>query len=215
MLETLGEKVDPAHAAVIVVDVLNDFCAPDGMAAREGLDLTAGQAMAARVPRLVSAARSAGALVVFLRNVYNTDENAYLSDVWLEQSARMRSAGSYTRAPVCEPNSWGGEFYGDVRPEPGDVVVVKHRFSGFQGTDLEQVLRVNGVRTVIMTGIVTNVCVETTAREAFMRDFYVVMTSDGCAAYVQADHEQTLSNVKRFFGDVASIDDVIGEWQRS
>lgn len=212
-LETLGEKVAPAHTAVIVVDVLNDFCAPGGMADREGLDLTAGQAMAGRLPGFLDQARDAGALVVYLRNVYNTDANAYLSDVWLEQSARMRANGSYTTQPVCEPDSWGGDFYGEVGPKDGDVVVIKHRFAGFHATDLDLVLRTNQIRTVVMTGIVTNVCVETTAREAFVRDYYVVLADDGCAAYIEADHQQTLSNIRRFFGDVATIDEITALWR--
>ena len=67
------------------------------------------------------------------------------------------------------------------------------------------ILRSNGIRTVALTGVVTNVCVETTAREAFVRDYYVVAVDDGCAAYIEADHIASLSNIDRFFGQVATI----------
>jgi len=64
----------------------------------------------------------------------------------------------------------------------------------------------------VFTGVVTNVCVETSAREAFVRDYYVVVTRDGTAAYVQADHDMTLQNIDRFFGEISSIDELTALW---
>ena len=167
--------------------------------------------MAEHLPKLIKTARAAGVFVVFVRNVYTSEQNFYLSDVWLEQAARKR-AGGYTRIPVCAAGSWGGDFYGDVRPEPNDPIVTKHRYSAFYNTDLDTILRANGIRTVVFTGVVTNVCVETSAREAFVRDYYVVVASDGTAAYVQADHDMTLKNIDRFFGEISSIDELTALW---
>lgn len=167
--------------------------------------------MAHELPQLLKAARDAGVFVVFVRNVYTTDNNFYLSDVWLEQAARKRQGG-YTRIPVCAANSWSGDFYGEVRPLPGEPIVTKHRYSAFYNTDLDTVLRANGIRTVVFTGVVTNVCVETSAREAFVRDYYVAVVKDGTAAYSQADHEMTLANIDRFFGEVTSIADLQSLW---
>jgi ureidoacrylate peracid hydrolase len=202
--------VRPEHTALIVIDVQNDFCAPGGMMDREGQDLRDVQEMALALPRLIRAARDAGVLVVFVRNVYSTEQNHYLSDVWLEQASRRR-AGSYTVSPVCGPDSWEGDFY-SVRPLPEDPVITKHRFSAFHNTDLETVLRAHSIRSVVMSGVATNVCVETTAREAFVRDYYVVFLSDGTATYQRAGHEATLAVIDRFFGEVAAIDDVVECW---
>ena len=212
LLVGLGQKVAPGHTALVVVDVQNDFCAPGGMMDREGNDLTAVEKMGAALPRLLAEARSAGALVVFVRNVYSTDGNRYLSDVWLEQAARQRK-GSYTVSPVCSPESWEGDFYGDVRPLPHEPIVTKHRFSSFHNTDLETVLRARSIRTVVLAGVASNVCVETTAREAFVRDYYVVFLSDGTATYSDDAHVATLSVIDQFFGEIASIDDVVSCWQ--
>jgi len=212
LLVGLEQKVDPVHSALVVIDVQNDFCAPGGMMDREGHDLDAVQAMAAALPRLLEAARSAGVLVVFVRNVYSTAPNRYLSDVWLEQAARRRR-GSYTLAAVCAPGSWEGDFYGDVRPLPEEVVVTKHRFSAFHDTDLETVLRTRAARTVVLAGVASNVCVETTAREAFVRDYYVVFLADGTAAYSRSAHDATLRVVDQFFGEIARIDDVVACWK--
>ena len=212
LLDTLESKTRPAHTALIVVDVQNDFCAVGGMMEKEGFDLTAVQAMADRLPSLIKTARAAGVLIIFVKNVYTSDGNVYLSDSWLEQARRARE-GSYTRRDVCREGSWEGDFFGDVRPEPGDAVVTKHRFSAFRDTDLDLILRSHGIRTLVMTGVASNVCVETTAREGFVRDYYIVFTSDGTATYADIDHQATLRNMDRFFGQVASVDDVEEIWR--
>ncbi len=179
--------------------------------AQEGFDVSEAQAMADRLPAILSAARAAGVLVVFVRNVYSSEHNFYLSDAWLEQASRTRD-GSYTRRPVCRAGSWEGDFYGDVRPEPGDPVVSKHRFNAFLNTDLDTILGAHGVRTIVMTGVATNVCVESTARDGFMRDYYVVFTDDGTATYAEEDHRATLRNIDRFFGQVVQLADLRAIW---
>ncbi len=222
-LLTLREKIDPGRAALIVVDMQNDFCAVGGMMSNEGFDVSEAQKAASRLPALLTAARSAGTLVVFVRNVYSTSAsssrglnkpaNNYLSDSWLEQAARTRK-GSYTRRQVCAEGSWEGDFYGDVRPLPGEPIVTKHRYSAFHNTDLDSILRAHGVRTIILTGVATNVCVETTAREGFVRDYYVVFVADGTATYSLEDHNATLRNINRFFGQVVTIADIISVWSQ-
>ena len=210
-LWSLAEKVAPAHTALVVVDVQNDFCSPEGMMSAEGLDVSAAVTTAERLEDFIAAARQAGVLVVFVRSVLSSDDNRYLSDVILEQATRRR-AGSYTLRPVCVEGSFGGDYYGNVRPAPGDPVVTKHRYSAFLRTDLETILRAAGIRTVMLAGVATNVCVETTARDAFMRDFYVVLCSDGTAAYSDAEHETTLATVDHFFGQVATIAQITTAW---
>lgn len=210
-LTTLSEKVRASHTALIVIDMQNDFCASDGFVAKGGRDVSHVQQMAKRLPALIEHARGAGVLVVFVRCAYSTDDNCYLSDVWLEQAAR-RQGGGYTLTPVCQDGTSGGEYYGGIRPAAGDIVVTKHRYSTFHGTDLDMILRSHGVRTVVLTGVSTHVCVETAAREAFVRDYYTVVVGDGSAAYSQQEHETALKLVDRFFGEVTSIDDIRPLW---
>ncbi len=210
-LDTLAKKVDPKNAALLVVDVQNDFAAEGGMMDREGNDLTMSQSMVPYLEKFIDAAREAEVPVIFIRNVYNTDSNWYLSDVWLEQAARVRQ-GSYVIHSVCAPDSWEGDFY-KVRPAEKDVIVTKHRFSAFQDTDLDLILRSRDIRTLIMTGIATNVCVESTARDGFFRDYYIVFTSDCTATFSKEDHEGTLNNIRRFFGEVVTADEVASCWK--
>lgn len=211
MLTTLSEKVRPEHAALLIVDVQNDFCAEGGAIHREGRDVSLAQQMVKRLKPFIDAARAAKVRCVWIKNVYNTDANWYLSEVWLEQ-ARRRRQGSYIEHPVCQAGEWNGDFY-EVSPLPDEPIVIKHRYGAFESTDLDLVLRSQGIRTVIMTGVATNVCVETTARQAFLRDYYVVFTSDCTATFSQAQHDATLFNIDQFFGQVASADEVMACWQ--
>src|SRR5258707_240249 len=198
MLSTLNEKVDPRHAALLLVDVQNDFCAEGGAMHREGRDLAQVADMIPRLEQLLDAARGANVPCVWIRNVYNPGPNHYLSEVWLEQAKRRRN-GAYVQYPVCEPGAWNGDFY-KVRPRPDEVIVTKHRYGAFEGTDLDLVLRSKGIQTVIMTGVATNVCVETTARQAFLRDYYVVFANDCTATFSQSVHDSALHIIDKFFG---------------
>lgn len=211
MLSNLRDKVAARHTALLVIDMQNEFCSSDGHIAKSGKNITAAQGLAKQLPAFISTARAAGVLIIFVGNVYTTPANHYLSDVWLEQAARRRAGGG-TLDPICARGAWGAEFYGDVRPEPTDPVVTKHRYSAFHNTDLDTILRAHAIRTVVLTGVVTNVCVETTAREAHVRDYYVVLLDDGTAAYSQADHEATLRNIDRFFGEVSTTEALRGVW---
>lgn len=211
MLKTLADKVRPQHCAILIVDMQNDFCAEGGAMHREGRDVTLVKQMVPRLAQLITVARAAKVPLVWIRNVYNTGPNWYLSETWLEQAERRRN-GAYLTIPVCEPNAWNGDFY-EVRPEPDEVIVTKHRYGAFESTDLDLVLRSKGIRTVIMTGVATNVCVETTARQAFLRDYYVVFSNDCTATYSQAAHDMTLENIDAFFGQVASAAEITACWQ--
>lgn len=210
MLTTLAEKVRPEYTAILLVDVQNDFCAEGGAMHKEGRDVTAVKAMVTRLGRLVEAARAAKVRCVWIRNTYNTASNWYLSEVWLEQAKRRRN-GAYIDYPVCGDGEWGREFY-QIQPRPDEAIVTKHRYGAFESTDLDLVLRSMGIRTVIMTGVATNVCVETTARQAFLKDYYVVFTNDCTATYSQASHEATLFNIDQYFGQVVSADEVMACW---
>jgi ureidoacrylate peracid hydrolase len=209
----LREKIAPRHTALIVIDMQNDFIAEGGVLHKEGADVTEAQKMAARLPAFLQTARDAGVFVVWVRNVYSSERNFYLSEVWLEQAARRR-VGGYTTIPVCSADSWGGDFYGDARPLPDEPIVTKHRYNGFLNTDLDTILRANGIKTTVFTGVSTNCCVESTARHAFMSDYYVVVVDDGTATYSREAHEMTLKNIDTLFGEVSTIEALSAIWER-
>jgi ureidoacrylate peracid hydrolase len=116
--------------------------------------------------------------------------------------------------PLAEEGSWGAEICEGFEPQPGDIQLDKNRYGGFTGTNLDLILRARGVKTIIMTGVATNVCVESTAREGFMLDYNVVMVGNACAASTRELHEGTLASVRGWFGRVESAEDVITAWTK-
>ena len=203
VLQQFEDRIDPAHTAVLVVDIQNDFCAPDGYIDRKfGCDAAANEALAARNVALTDAARTAGSLIVWIQAIYDP---VYLSAPMLMKGG---SAGNEVR---CVDGSWGADFY-NVAPKEGDLVIRKHRYSAFSGTALDNLLRRNGIRTTVITGVSTNICVESTLREAFNLGYYVVIPRDCVAGNNPALHEATLQNVEFLIGDVTSSSDLMDRW---
>jgi ureidoacrylate peracid hydrolase len=206
----LEQLVDPRHAALIVVDMQNDFCDSNGALARSGADPRLIQSMAPKLLRLLERARGLGLPIIHVRTEHSqwTDSEAWLG----RHHGRQRT--------VCYPGSWGGDYYpgfeprtdADRKPGSHELVVTKHRYSGFVGTDLDLVLRSQQIRSVIMTGEATNVCVESTARDAYMRDYWVVFVSDCTASTSQAAHDATLLTMSRHFATVAASDEILASW---
>jgi ureidoacrylate peracid hydrolase len=198
----LNELVEPARTAVLVVDVQNDYCHPNGALGRQGLPTGAAMAMIPRLRALLAAARAHGTKVIFIQTIHTPETD---SDAWVR-----RSGGSSNQ--VCRAGTWGGEFTG-VAPAEGDLVVNKHRYSAFVNTRLDSVLRTLKVANVLLTGVSTNVCVESTARDAYMRDYNMVFLGDCTAAYAPEDHDATLRTMSRNFGTVTTSDVVIAAWE--
>ena len=132
VLETLEDWVDPERAALLVVDMQNTFCHPDGAAARRGGHADLVEAMAPRLVTFISAARNAGVPVIFIRA---ENDRWTLSEVQLEHRQRRGPV-----APGAHSPEWETAFYA-VSPLEGECVVTKHRYSGFWGTDLDLILR--------------------------------------------------------------------------
>jgi len=198
----LARLIDPAKAVVIVVDVQNDFCRPEGALGKAGAPTADAMAMIPTLQRFLSAARDAGTPVVWLQTIH---EDATDSDPWRGRSLNASS-------DICRKGTWGIEFT-DVAPRDDEPVVIKHRYSGFVNTRLDSVLRTLKAETIIMTGVSTNVCVESTARHGFMLDYHVVFVDDCCAAYSREEHEGALYNMRTHFGTVASADALIDAWR--
>jgi len=203
MRQMLARSVTPASTALMVIDVQNDFCAQGGYYDKTGADISASQPAIDRLVGFIDQARAAGVRVIFVRCDYDP---VYLSET---QIARRKRMG--WDLPYCRPGTWGAEFY-KVAPKPGETIVTKHRYDGFHGTDLEVVLRANKVQNLLFAGVATNVCVESTLRSAYMRDFMAVLVSDCCAARDARAHDSALENVRAFLGMVATADEVAQNW---
>jgi len=188
----LGAKLDPAHTALVLIDMQNEFCSPRGYVAQQGWDITPMQAMAERLRGFVAAARR-HVRVIHVRGQY---EPVYLVDQMVD---RLHSANI---APYCQPGTHGWKFYPGFEPEAGEIVVTKRSYSGFANTELELVLRNLHVRTFVAAGTFTNVCVDTTVRDGYARGFYPVIAEDLTACPEPEQHSAALATLGRFFGTV-------------
>jgi ureidoacrylate peracid hydrolase len=211
-LNSLEEKVDPRIAALLVIDMQNEFVSTGGAWERSGEDISLPQKALSNIINLIARGREQRLPIVFIKSIYNTDDNRYLSDVFLQQM-RRRAKGRYFEFPVCVPDSWGSDLAPGLEVRPEDTVVIKHRFNAFFNTDLELTLRSRGIRTLLISGVGTAVCVESTTRDAYFRDFYNVIVEDCCGAYSREVHEQALRRMDLQYGEVAQSDKVIAAWQ--
>ena len=204
ILRNLREQCDPKVAALLVVDVQNDFCSSEGSCAGRGQDVSAAQAMVPRLARLLEEARA-----VFLPIVFVKTEHSEWTDTpsWVYRKSQQKQLNT------CRQGTWGAEFYDGVVPLPGERVVTKHRYSAFINTDLNTVLKARSVESVLVTGVATNVCVETTARDAYMYDYYVTLVEDCSAAYSEAMHKSTIKNISDHFGLVVTSNEVMALWK--
>ena len=204
-----AEKLAPEAAALVVVDVQNDFCHPDGYHAKAGADMSMMPGMAANMATLVDAARAAGALIVWVRATY--DE--------IFQGAPLGEQLAKDGAPLerCKEGSWGADWYGDLRPReaPNELVVTKHRFSAFWDTEIDLYLRSNGIRSVVVAGVITSGCVESTARDAFFRNYYVVLPGDASGSYARERHDASLRKMGMTMAAVTTSAEVAEVWRRA
>jgi ureidoacrylate peracid hydrolase len=201
------ERHQPHRAALVVIDVQNDFCAPEGSLPHGyGLDLQYVDAMVPRLLRLIESARAAGMPVIFVRTVHDESND---TPAWL---GRLGAGADGGRTGVtCRTGSWGAEFF-RVAPRPGDHVVTKHRFSAFVGTNLSITLTSLGVDSVLFTGVATEVCVESSLRDGLFHDFYVTLVEDCAATYSAAAHEASAHVVGGHFGLVTTADALMQLW---
>jgi ureidoacrylate peracid hydrolase len=208
--------IDPRRAAVLVIDMQNDFGAVGGMFNRAGIDIGAIAAAANATRPLLAAAREAGIPIVYLKMEHEPDlSDAGPSDGphWIKH--RPDGVGDSVTAPdgsasrILIRDTWNTEILEELAPEAGDFVVSKHRYSGFFETELDEVLRRLGATYLLVTGCTTSICVESTVRDAMFRDYSCIVLEDCTAEPIGAglprtNHEASLLVIETLFGWVTS-----------
>jgi len=187
--DQLDEIVQADRAALLVVDMQNDFCAPDGIAAKGGAKVASVGAIVPAVARLIDAARSAGVRTIFMRHTHEADLSN-LSPARLSFYAMLY--GGSISPYHCIRGSWGHDVIKELAPAPGEMVINKDRSSGFIATNLDLVLRSNKIESVVIAGMATHACVESTARDAGFFDYYAVVVRDCVADYSRELHDASL-----------------------
>jgi ureidoacrylate peracid hydrolase len=216
-----GVPIDPARTALIVVDMQNDFASDGGMFQRAGIDVSGIRRIVPTIATILDVARSAGVLVCYLRMGFEPDlsDAGYpKSPTWLKH--QPLAVGLEVVAPDGSPSrilvrgTWNTAIIEELTPEPGDLIVDKHRYSGFHDTGLAEMLRARGIDTLLFTGATTSVCVESTVRDAMMNDFHCVVIADCVAepigaSYERTNHEATLLTLEILFASIAESSSLV------
>jgi nicotinamidase-related amidase len=209
---TLDELVEPAHTALVVVDMQRDFCLPGGAFDQQGVDISMYPPMIPRLARLIAGARAAGVHVVYIQmTVLPNRRSESPAQIRFNLRLHFASHGGVEPLAYTPDGSVGQEVIPELTPQDGDLIVKKYRSSGFWGTNLDMLLRSNGVETVVVTGCTTEGCVESTARDAMFNDYYVVLVEDCVASDDPKQHDASLFLMRHRF-DIATADEIVGIW---
>lgn len=186
-------KLNKDKSALIVVDMQKFFLDPASPTFTCG-----GLAIIPALKRLISEFRKAGRPVIYARHVHHPDRiDAGILGWWWEG--------------MCIEGSPESEVYDDLAPLPNEKVILKHRYSAFYNTDLETILRVQKIEDLVITGIMTNMCCESTARDAYFRDYRVFFLSDGTGSINEEMHLASLLNLAFGFAYVTDADTILNQ----
>ncbi|MCY4062648.1 MAG: cysteine hydrolase [Chloroflexi bacterium] len=185
-------EFNPATTALLVVDMLKDFFDQGGAMVLEG-----GKALYAPHQKLLAAARA-----------------AHMPVFWLNQSLPPNDSLFEMRVVHCLAGSWGAEVVDELPVEEDDIVIPKRRYSGFFQTTLDLTLRERGIDTVIVTGVVTNICVRSTVHDAFFLRYKVLVPEDLVMATSPQAQEVTLYDIDTHYGDVTNLENILVALQR-
>jgi ureidoacrylate peracid hydrolase len=198
-------EIDLARTAVVVVDVQNAFASPGGLLDLAGVDISGADKVVQRIGALLGAVRVAGVQVVYLQTGYKPD----LSNGGGPASPNPRKETALClmrtrpelKGQLLVEGTWDFQIVEPLAPRDSDIVVLKTRYSGFAGTQLDSVLRARDIRYLVFVGIATNVCVESTLRDAYFHEYWPLLVTDGALqAGPPEAHTATVFNVESFFG---------------
>jgi len=195
----------PARTALLLVDMQVDFAEPDGAMRQGGADLSMAKAAIRNAVKLADAARAAGVPCLFARLITRESGETDLSREW------KKRRGTEDDAPLCQEGTWGAEFVGP-QPRADEAIFSKNRYDAFSGTGLDAHLR--GIRrdTLVIAGLTTECCVDSTARHAFEKDYHVFIAADAVAAYEKGLHDGALKALELNCAIPAASADIVAAW---
>ena len=200
-LARLRAKLNPESTALIIIDMQKDFCCEGGSFHKRGFDVMPAQRLAKRLNSFLKEARKVLKHIIHLHMMKKPELASPVVDELYGRIGKDR----FVDPAFAEPY--------EVIPRPGDIVIPKYKYSGFVSTYLDQFLRSKRINTLIITGLATNVCVESTARDGFMREYYIVIPSDLTEGTSTEAKKWSLLNLDMFFGEVVSSDEILECWK--
>ncbi|MGA8223334.1 MAG: isochorismatase family protein [Candidatus Acidiferrales bacterium] len=207
-------EVSLEKSAIVLVDMQNAFASKGGMLDIAGIEISDARRVVGIIRSVLDAARPAGIPVVHLRMAYKPDQSdtgGPNSPNWHKEKAMcLIHERPELKGKVLTEGTWDAAIVDDLAPLPSDIVITKTRYSGFVGTNLDARLRALGIQFLFFAGIATNVCVESTIRNAFFLEYWPIILADAAMpAGPPSAHEATLFNVESFFGWTMMSDDFV------
>jgi ureidoacrylate peracid hydrolase len=212
-LATSPEPLEVAleKSALVVVDMQNAFASRGGLLDLAGIDISAAPAVVRTIGSVIAVVRARGIPIVYLQTGYKADLSngggAASPNPHKELALCLMRDRPELKGKLLVEGTWDFEIVEALKPLPGDVVVLKTRYSGFAGTTLDSMLRAREIRYLFFVGIATNVCVESTLRDAYFHEYWPILIRDGTMpAGSSAAQEATVFNVESFFGWTATAE---------
>lgn len=208
-------RLNPAETALIIVDMQNAYASPGGYLDIAGFDISGAASCISRIATAADAARKAGMPVLYFQNGWDpeyTEAGGPGSPNWHKSNAlkTMRKKPEL-QGKLLAKGGWDYALVEALAPQPGDIVVPKTRYSGFFNTNIDSLLRARGIRNIVFTGIATNVCVESSLRDAFHLEYFGIVLEDAThAAGPDFAQKAALYNIETFFGWVSTVADFCG-----
>jgi ureidoacrylate peracid hydrolase len=208
-------RINPAQTALVVVDMQNAYASPGGYIDIAGFDVSGARAAIAKTQQVLEAARAAGVLVIFFQNGWDkdyTEAGGPGSPNWHKSNAlKTMRARPELEGTLLAKGGWDYALVDDLPARPGDIVIPKTRYSGFFNTNMDSTLRARGVRTLVFCGVATNVCVESSLRDAFHLEYFPILLEDACNhAGPDFVRDAAIYNIEKFFGWVTTVSDFCG-----
>ncbi len=207
--------VDVSRTAVIVIDMQNAYASPGGYLDLAGFDISGAARVIQNTKAVLELARAAGMPVIYFQNGWDADyveaggpgsPNFHKSNALKTMRERPELQGT-----LLAKGTWDYELVEDLKPQAGDIVLHKTRYSGFFNSQLDSTLRSRNIRNIVVVGIATNVCVESTLRDGFFLEYFGIVLEDAThqagPAFVQ---QAAIYNIEKFFGWVSSVADFKG-----
>ena len=198
--KTFRNRLLTAKTALLVIDMQNDFISSEGYLGKKGQNLGVVQKTVPAVKSMIGYFRRKGMKVIYTQTVHHKYTN---TENWISRTSQKSLDPS-----ICRNNSWGAEIIAELKPLEDEPVVIKHRYDAFLDTDMQLVLRAAGIENLVIVGTQTNLCIDTTARRAYMMDYVTIVVED-CVSTPEIEfHKPMLDNFQKNFGYVMSSEEV-------
>ena len=202
-----------SETALIVVDMQNAYASPGGYLDLAGFDVTGAKPVISAVAETIEISRKLGFTIVFFQNGWDSaKQEAGTPDSpnwWKSNALKTMRSQPELNGKLITRGTWDYDLVDKLKPMPGDLVLGKPRYSGFAGTQLDAMLRARRIRNLVVVGVATNVCVESTIRDAYFLEYFSIMVKDATLqAGPPALQEATIYNIETFFGWTTTVSEL-------